>query len=76
MPIFAVKVPSQEEVIRIPADDIAYDQYNLELTSGDRVVAYFKEWSYVWELPAVESPDVLKADELLEVVVRSGLDSR
>jgi hypothetical protein len=75
MPIFAVKVPSQEEVIRIPADDIAYDQYNLELTSGDRVVAYFKDWSYVWELPA-ESPAVVEVDELAEVVVRSGLDSR
>jgi hypothetical protein len=76
MPIFVVKIPGQEDVLRIPADDMAYDQYNLELTAGDRVIAYFKDWSYVWELPAEESPDVVPVDELAEVVVRSGLDSR
>jgi len=76
MPIFAVKIPSQEEVLRITAEDMTYDQYNLELTVGDRVVAYFRDWTYVWELPAEESPDVVPVDELAEVVVRSGLDSR
>ena len=76
MPIFAVKIPSQEEVLRITAEDMTYDQYNLELTVGDRVVAYFRDWTYVWELPAEESPDVVSVDELAEVVVRSGLDSR
>ena len=76
MPIFAVKIPSQEEVLRITAEDMTYDQFNLELTVGDRVVAYFRDWTYVWELPAEESPDVVPVDELAEVVVRSGLDSR
>jgi hypothetical protein len=86
MPTFAVKIPGDYDIIKIEAEEIAYDEYNLELTSDDRVVAYFREWSYVYELPEEEvedevedeadSAEVVEVSELADVVVRSALDSR
>ena len=70
---FAIKVPGNEDLITIDAEDATYDEYNLELTVGDRVVAYFKDWSYVYELP---SPDEEADEEDPGDVVRSALDSR